>query len=189
MSQRAAPVQHLTLHCKLTPADSCTQSGGCPAQAIAAPLGAALLKFLPARHLESMVSALMVLIMGLMNRQTLQQWATAGWHRLTQLTGVDVKASCTSASGCSSSSPLWEPSLTLPGSPLSRCVCVWLGGGGGRGRGLQNLGTVGAAQPTGEAIRLACRIHQPDSRQVGQRCLRVKRNLSHVLDTCVPRAL
>lgn len=133
MSQRAAPVQHLTLHCKLTPADSCTQSGGCPAQAIAAPLGAALLKFLPARHLESMVSALMVLIMGLMNRQTLQQWATAGWHRLTQLTGVDVKASCTSASGCSSSSPLWEPSLTLPGSPLSRCVCVCGWGGEGEG--------------------------------------------------------
>ena len=46
-------------------------------QAVAAPLGALLLKFLPARHLEAMVSVLMVLIMGVMNRSTLRAWAAA----------------------------------------------------------------------------------------------------------------
>lgn len=48
-----------------------------PLQAIAAPLGALVLKSLPARQLEAMVSVLMVLIMGLMNRRALKDWVLA----------------------------------------------------------------------------------------------------------------
>jgi len=47
------------------------------AQAIGAPLGALLLKFLPARQLEAIVSVLMVVIMGIMNRSTIKGWAVA----------------------------------------------------------------------------------------------------------------
>lgn len=47
-------------------------------QAIAAPLGALVLKTLPARNIEAMVAVLMVVIMGIMNRKTLIDWVKTG---------------------------------------------------------------------------------------------------------------
>lgn len=58
--------------------------------------------------------------------------------------------------------------LVLSGNHHSQRLSLRCQGVCGGGSELQNLGAVGAALPTGEAIRLACRIHQPDSRQVGQ---------------------
>lgn len=56
-------------------------------------MGALVLKLLPARQLEAIVSVLMVLIIGLMNRQQLHAWgrAAARWLAAPKPQAVSIK--------------------------------------------------------------------------------------------------